>query len=364
MGLAEVKTFKNLEDDVISVNRCCACGACIAYCENQAFNVIEMVGYTPKFKSDKTVENCKECGYCYYICPQTEPLLDRLKETHLVKDELGNIIDIFAARTTDAKIKEVGQDGGIVSTILSYLFDTNNIDAAIVSEHDENFKPIPKIIYSKDDLAKSAGTRYSISSNILPLKDMTQVAEEIISQKKRIYDADQLRIAFIGTPCQCRAISKMKLLNIKPAHVISIVISLFCFENFDYDKLVEILKSKTKINPSDIKKTNIKKNFFVTSKADQVAEVSIKDLDVAVRNHCLECDEFVGRFSDLSIGASGAPAGYSMILTRTEKGHSLIDSLLATGYIERYIIPADQISEWRPKKINWLKKMTSLKMKK
>jgi len=114
MGLAEVKTFKSLEDDVISVNRCCACGACIAYCENQAFNVIEMDNYTPKFKTDKSAENCKECGYCYYICPQTEPLLDKLKEAHSVKDELGNIIDIFAARTTDAKIKEIGQDGGIV----------------------------------------------------------------------------------------------------------------------------------------------------------------------------------------------------------------------------------------------------------
>jgi coenzyme F420 hydrogenase subunit beta len=364
MGLAEIKTFENLQNDVISANRCCACGACIAYCENQAFNVIEMDNYTPKFKTDKSVENCKECGYCYYICPQTEPLLDRLKEIHLVKDELGNIIDIFAAKTTNEQIQKVGQDGGIVSTILTYLFDTNNIDAAVVSEYDENFKPIPKIIYRKDELVKSAGTRYSISSNILPLKDLNQIAEVIISQKKRIYDKDQLRIAFIGTPCQCRAISKMKLLNIKPAHVISIVINLFCFENFDYDKLMDTLQSKTKVIPSDIKKTNIKKNFFVTSKDDSVMEVNIKDFDGAVRNHCHECDEFVGSYSDISIGSSGAPTGYSMIITRTEKGHNLIDSLLATGYIERYIIPADQISEWQPKKINWLKKMTSLKVKK
>ncbi len=92
--------------------------------------------------------------------------------------------------------------------------------------------------------------------------------------------------------------------------------------------------------------------------------MNIKDLDAAVRNHCHECDDFVGRFTDLSIGASGAFTGYSMILTRTEKGRSLIDSLLATGHIERYIIPTDKISEWQPKKINWLKKMTSLKVKK
>jgi coenzyme F420 hydrogenase subunit beta len=290
--------------------------------------------------------------------------MDRLREVHNVKDELGNIIDIFAAKTTDVKLQEFGQDGGVVSTILTYLFDTNNIDAAIVSEYDENFKPIPKIIYSKDELAKSAGTRYSISSNILPLKDLDQVAEDIIAHKKRIYDKDQLRIAFVGTPCQVRSIAKSKLLHIKPAHVISVVIGLFCFENFDYDKLVGLLESKTQVNPSNIKKTNIKKNFFVTSKDNTVKEVNIKDLDEAVRNHCHECDEFVGRFTDLSIGSSGAPSGYSMILTRTEKGRNLIDSLLATGYIERYIIPAEALAEWRPKKINWLKKMTSLKVKK
>ncbi|TFG21664.1 MAG: hypothetical protein EU529_12870 [Promethearchaeota archaeon] len=357
------KTFKDLEEEVISKGECCACGGCVSYCELQGFNVIEMKGYTPTFKSDKTVDNCKECGVCFYVCPQTTPLLDKLNEIHQVKDELGNIRDVLAAKTTDAVIKEVGQDGGIVSTILKYLFETNNIDAAIVSEYNENFEPIPKLIFNKDMLSKSAGTRYSISSNILPLKDLYINAQDILSQQKRIFDIDQMRVAFIGTPCQCRAINKMKLLNVKPAHIISIVISLFCFENFDYNKLMETLKSKVNVEAANIKKTNIKKNFFVFTKDNQKLEVNIKDLDEAVRNHCHSCDEFTGRFSDISIGASGAPEGYSMVLIRTEKGATLIDSVLSVGYIERYTIPIDQVSEWRPKKLNWLKKMISLKTK-
>ena len=43
-----------------------------------------------------------------------------------------------------------------------YIFDKHEIDGAIVSEYDENLKPIPKIIYNKEDLFKSSGTRYTI----------------------------------------------------------------------------------------------------------------------------------------------------------------------------------------------------------
>ena len=167
-----VKTFKDLENNIINTEMCCACGACIAYCESQNFNVIEMEGYIPKFKSKKNADNCTECGVCYYICPQTSILLEALNTSFSVKDELGYIINIIAAKTTNLAIMKVGQDGGVVSTILSYLFDEQKIDAAIVSEFDDDFKPIPKIIFDKKDLLKSAGTRYSISSQILPLKDI------------------------------------------------------------------------------------------------------------------------------------------------------------------------------------------------
>jgi len=356
-------TFKELEAEIIKTGKCCSCGACIAYCESQNFNVIEMDGSVPKFKSKESVNNCIQCGICYYICPQTNKLMDALIERHQVFDDLGYIKDVIPAKTTNKAFEEVVQDGGIATTILAHLFDRYQIDAAIVSEYNEELKPIPKIIYNKEDLIKSAGTRYSISSQILPLKDLYNISSDII-KKNRIFDIDELKLAFIGSPCQCRAISKMKLLNIKPAHVIKYVISLFCFENFDYSKLMELLKSKTNVDPSNIKKTQIKKNFFLTSKADEQFELTLTELNDAVRNHCHECDEFTGRFSDISIGGSGAPAGYSMVIIRTEKGQKLMDSLLSEGKIEKYHIPSEQISDWKPKKINLFRRMISRKTNK
>lgn len=359
----EGKTFEDLEAEIINTSKCCACGACVAYCESQSFDVIKMEGYTPQFKSSKNAENCRECGLCYYICPQTVTLINELNETHFIKDELGNIMNIIAVKTTDEGIRKVGQDGGIITTLLKYLFDKHKIDAVVVSEYDIELKPIPKLIFDKKKLLKSAGTRYSISSNILPLKDLYNIPLEVI-EKNGIYDIEQLRVAFIGTPCQCRAINKMKFLNVKPAHIIKYVISLFCFENFDYTKLFEIIKNNTKLKPSNIKKTWIKKNFFILSKDNKKFEVNINKFNNAVRNHCHECDEFTGKFSDLSIGASGAPKEHSIVIIRTINGQDIINSLLFMGLIEQFIVPAEQSSEWRTKKINLFKKMISLKTKK
>ncbi|MFX1573865.1 MAG: Coenzyme F420 hydrogenase/dehydrogenase, beta subunit C-terminal domain [Promethearchaeota archaeon] len=359
----EVKTFEDLENEVIKNDKCCACGACVAYCENQGFNVIEMNGYIPGFKSEKSVNNCTKCGVCYFICPQTKVLLPELNDVYYIKDHIGHIVNILAAKTTNSALEKVGQDGGVVSAILTYLFEKHKIDAAIVSEFDHNFEPVPKIIFDKEDLFKSAGTRYSISPQIFPLKNLYNISQEILT-KKKIFNIDQLRMAFVGTPCQCRAVSKMKFLNIKPAHVIKYKIGLFCFENFIYTQLYDILKRETNVDPTKIKKTWIKKNFFIQTRDNKEFEINIKTLDPAVRNNCHECDEFTGRFTDISVGASGAPEGYSMILIRTDIGEKLINNMLSKGIIEQFIVPFNKTSEWKNKKIDWYTKLISLKNKK
>jgi len=362
--LKDVKIFKDLEEEIIKTNKCCACGACVAYCSSQMFDVIKMEGYTPQFISDANVDNCKECGLCYYICPQTEPLMKFINEDYRIRDEMGFIQDIIAAKTTDEKIKEMGQDGGLVTTLLMYLFDKNKIDAAIVSEYDEKLQPIPKIIYNKEDLLKSSGTRYSISSNILPLTELYNIAEEIVEKQHQIYDINQIRMAFVGTPCQCRAVRKMQLLNISPAHVIKYVFGLFCMENFDYDKLFELVKKETNEDPTNIAKMNIKKNFFIINKENKVYEVELKKFDDAVRNHCHDCDEFTGRFADISFGGSGAVQQNSMVIIRTEKGEELIRDVTIAGYIDKFTPKKSTITDWKVSKIDLLRRMTNNKIKK
>lgn len=358
----EVKTFANLKEDVVDSGLCCACGACISYCESQNFDVIEMKDYTPQFKSEKSEENCTECGLCYFICPQTQPIMEQIETFYDAKGEVGHYENILAGKTTDEQIEKIGQDGGVVTTILRYLFDKNKIDGAVVSTYNEKLEPIPKLVFKKEELLDSAGTRYSISSQLLPLKDIYSLPLEVIKEKG-IYDINSMRLAFVGTPCQLRAIRKMHFLSVTPVHTVKYVISLFCFENFNYEKLYKTLKDETNLSPDEINKTYIKKNFFVKSKNEKKYEVNIKKLDSAVRTHCHECDEFTGKYSDISVGSSGAPEGYSMIIIRTEKGQKVIKSMIENRYIEQLIVPPDQTKEWKEKKVKLFKRMINLKHK-
>ncbi|GAH18690.1 unnamed protein product, partial [marine sediment metagenome] len=59
--LKEIKTFKELEKEIIDNNKCCACGACVAYCTSQGFDVIKMDGNKPIYITDANIDNCKEC---------------------------------------------------------------------------------------------------------------------------------------------------------------------------------------------------------------------------------------------------------------------------------------------------------------
>ena len=219
----QVKNFINLDFEIIQNNLCCSCGACVAYCESQNFNVIEMVNYTPKFKSEKHEKNCTECGVCYYICPETDTLADLLPTSTPMEENLIPLIDKIAAKYSDKEIPEVDEEWSVVTIILWYLFDKHKIDAAVVSEYDDHLKSRPKLIFDKKELLENAETRFSIRKQILPLKDLYNIPLEI-QKEKVFYDLDQMRVALVGTPCQIRAIRKMKLLSIKPAHVIKYMI--------------------------------------------------------------------------------------------------------------------------------------------
>ena len=232
----------------------------------------------------------------------------------------------------------------------------------MISEYDDELHPIPKLIFNKSELLKSAGTRYSISSQLLPLRDLYNISPQI-QKEKGIYDIDQMRVAFVGTPCQVKALRKMQFLSIKPAHVVKYIISLFCFENFDYSALYELIQKEKGIPPSDIKKTYIKKNFFIEGKDNEILEIPIKTLDSAVRSHCKLCDDFTGRYSDISVGSTGAPQGYSLIITRTETGQKVIHSLIPQTHIDRYIPPQDKESDWKEKRKEIFRRMISLKKK-
>ena len=63
---------------------------------------------------------------------------------------LGTYKEAVSARSTDSKILEVSQDGGIVSALLCYALDEGIIEGAVVAgAPDDDWRPIPLMKFSQ-----------------------------------------------------------------------------------------------------------------------------------------------------------------------------------------------------------------------
>ena len=72
---------------------------------------------------------------------------------------LGTYKEAVAARSTDKRIQEVAQDGGIASALLIYALENNIIEGAVVAgDPGDDWVPIPEIATTADEILSAAGT--------------------------------------------------------------------------------------------------------------------------------------------------------------------------------------------------------------
>ncbi len=368
--MTEVKTFKDLENEVIKPKICASCGGCVSICAINNINAIKMKNGTPEFiESDEQI--CLECGLCYHFCPRTTSLNTQLTEAYACKDPVGSYKKLTWAQTTDPEILKVCQDGGIVTSLVKYLLDTKKVDGAIVNIATSNWKSFPTIVTSSDQLLKSAGTRYSITSSLNIFKNpkiasspdkYDDVDIPSIIELLELSDFDYARLAFVGCPCHVTAVRKMQVRKIRPANTIKYVIGLFCMENFTYtDLMKKMFEQKLNLSVDNIKKVNIKKNFLITLKDDTVKEVPMKEVEGAIRSNCLFCPDFSNVYADISVGGIAAPQNHSTVFIRTEQGEQLFAKALSEGFIAEYRATPENISKLRERSLKIINRMSNVK---
>lgn len=185
----------DLLNNIIRQGLCSGCGSCALACQTRA---IDMVEGRPTINTDR----CIKCGSCYTMCPRSWLPLTQIKKDTGLQEELimvlGTYKEAVAARSTDKRIQEVAQDGGIASALLIYALENNIIEGAVVAgDPGDDWVPIPEIATTADEILSAAGTKYSMSPNVWGIKEA----------------ARQHGIESIGTvvtPCQMQGIRKMQ----------------------------------------------------------------------------------------------------------------------------------------------------------
>lgn len=317
--------------DVVKTERCMLCGGCVSACPVSAIGI----------KDDKPtlVSNCYVCGICYTHCPRTGLSFDEAEQCIYgrvrTSDERIGIYSSFAvARARDAKLKKLGQDGGLITAILSYALDKGYVKGAITTKRisDESWEPIP-FFAKKDDLLETAGSIYSVSSSNQMLGKVYHEYTDFVGCNLCMNS-----IALVGTPCQIESFRKMQFSDhgrLKITEIVSLTISTFCWGNYTYSKLKEFLESKG-YSLSKITKFSIKKGILRGySGAEELFSFKISELKGIKMEACKECTDLTGELSDISVGGQGVEEGWSFALLRTEFGERLFNEAVQAGYIER-----------------------------
>jgi len=319
MSSIKVSFEDSLAKEVVGTGRCLGCGACVIVCP---FNCLEYIGEKPCL-----VKECKICGVCAQTCPQYKWTLSKIESFvfgrgRKPEEEFGIYRRLAIAQAADSQILDACQDGGAVTALLLFALKERIIDGAIVTkkEHERPFYPRPTIATTAEEILQSAGTTYFYSPNILALT-------EAIKQKKS-------NIAFVGTPCQIRAVRKMQMMGLKKyVAPLNVLIGLACSECFTYEGLMENhIHGKLSINPNSIKKINIKGKMLVTLDSETVA-IPLAETKQYVRQSCRFCQDFSSELADISVGGLGLE-NWTFAIIRTEKGEELFSSAEKAGAIK------------------------------
>ncbi len=327
-------SWKHLYDEVVTTGLCTGCAGCVIVCPHDVLGYDDSDGrYQPvQIEEYGGPGDCshgdKACTSCTRACPRfrtwetdvDQHLFGRERDPSEVS---GIFKDIVLTRATDPEILEAGQDGGLVSALLSYALENDVIDAALVSylEGDgSTWKAVPGVARTRAEVLASAGSRYTYSANTLAYDDLEKGED---------------RIALVGMSCQSSSPPVMKQRKAgKAARRITLNIGLLCSKSFDDAIFEELFEAKYGIERASIRKMNIKGVFQIWTHDGGYHEVPLKECHAWTREGCKMCPDFAAEHADISTGGIGAFGDWTLTIVRTDTGRDLLDALERDGVIE------------------------------
>jgi coenzyme F420 hydrogenase subunit beta len=305
-------------------NLCFSCGACSVVCHADCidFHISNSGRLIPRIDYNK----CTNCGVCFNICPGID------EKYHINKKEdifygYGNVINAYLGRSNDKVIFKNSQSGGMVTEVLSYMFDKDLIQYALVVTMDYSTYPKPKycLVNSKKELISAQKSIY-LPINIL----------EAFENIKEI-DGD---IAVVGVGCQIQGIEELKKYKPKIYSKIKYKLGLICDRTLSYlTNYFFYTNEEYKIIYRDKNTPNYINANVVLETKNKNRKVIDRQIRFLLKNYltpsrCFICADKMNLNADFVFGDPWGIDGYdkeegdSIVITRNQRADSIIQEIL------------------------------------
>ncbi|MEX0952735.1 MAG: Coenzyme F420 hydrogenase/dehydrogenase, beta subunit C-terminal domain [Nitriliruptoraceae bacterium] len=335
--------WRELYREVVDPGLCTGCAACVMACPR------DVLGYTDEYLPvqigdgmavDQCVIGDRGCDICTRACPRFRDwereldveLFGRPRDPDT--EVAGPYRSALLVRTTDAEVARVGQDGGLVSTLLIWGLETERIDGALSSAIDDvgrgPFDARPTVVTDRAGVLATAGSRYTFSANPLA---MEQAEEQGLRN-----------LALVGMSCQASIDGSLRARGVnRYARRIALTVGLLCSKTFTYEGQQEVF-AEHGIDLTDVVKVNIKGRVQVWTRDGRYVEIPLKQMHTHTRPGCRLCPDFAAQHADISCGGIGADDAWTLTLVRTARGEEWMRGLVDDGLVEVRDARADEVS--------------------
>lgn len=307
-------------ESVVERELCTRCGCCVGVCPQECISLDE---YPVRG------EACITCGLCAAICAGTGIDLRKTADnlfTGLYNEDVGRFTATYTGYSTDDTIREKATSGGVVTSLLTCLLEEGYIDGALVVSFDEEpWKTKYVLATTKEDIIKSAQTKYQVTPLDVPLKDVNLE-----------------KIAVVGLPCVIHGFRNIQEhTNIGQK---AVLIGLFCWVNMEREA-TEFLLNLLNVSPDNVESIEYRSGDYLGEFKVHLKDGSSKFLEKECYNvlpllfapkRCVYCPDFTNELADISVGDAKflqSEKGHTFIITRSERGEELLKTCVDKKYI-------------------------------
>lgn len=321
---------------------CCSCGICKNICPCSCISWKKQNGmFMPEIDDDK----CVKCGMCTRVCPGLGHKYS--DDSDGLQAMCGEYLAVYNAWSKNSDIRHVSASGGVVSTLIISLLNSNTYDVAFSLDsynYDNQLKTVP---------ITSENIKHGIENSSMPKSRYLPVSHEnLISFLK---ENPQKRVIIIGVSCAMRGIANV-IENFKLKRDQYLLIGLFCDKVFNYNVYDYFKKSFSngrqltalhfKNKESGGWPGNMKFMFSDGSYDYQLKKEREKVKDYFMPERCLYCIDKVNVNADISLGDNytdkySSELGSNSVIIRTSIGEMAWQ--IASDCIEYYSIKMHDI---------------------